>query len=176
MAKAGILIFLATRVSLRAKARFYLHSVITHISVFEGYGGPCGVLAAVQAELLVQCLFRDGNVEIDESSIKLEECRLQKAFAAALATIIERAKVGASSAVVELTANVTADLQYLESSHFRIIVFPSFESLASYLGNHTQMFFSNVGCLLFIMSLVFTRGVDTVVSDMDSTEHTLIGN
>ena len=146
-----------------------------HVTVIEGYGGPCGVLAAVQAELLIQCLYRDGNVMIDDSSMRLDERSLQKAFVSTLAAIIERAKGGSSLAIVESTVDIKVDMQNLESSHFRIVILSSAESLISYLSNHIQMFFSDTGCLLFLMSLVFTRSIDTIVSEMDNAEHTLIG-
>lgn len=130
----------------------------------------------MQAELLIQCLFHGENVEIDDSGIRIDECHRQKAFVTALATIIERTKTGASCAIVESSADIAHDIQLLDSSHFRVIVFPSVESLTMYLGNHIQMFFSNIGCLLYLLSLVFTRGIDTILNDMDNAEHTLIGD
>ena len=129
----------------------------------------------MQGELLIQCLFRDGKAEMDDSGMRLDEQCLQKAFISTLTAIIERSKGGSQFAIVESTADITVDMQVLESSHFRIIIFSSVESLKSYLGSHFQIFYSNIGCLLFLMSLVFTRGIDTILSEMDDSEHTLIG-
>lgn len=141
----------------------------------QGQGGPCGVLAAVQAELLIQCLFLEKNAEIDDKSIRVDKASLQKAFIASLTSILDRAKSGSTFAIVEPTADIVDDIQMLSTSLFRVLLIPSVDSLKAYLSTHIRLFFSNVGCLLFLISLVCTRGIDVVHSDMDNPEHTLIG-
>jgi hypothetical protein len=163
----------------------------------QAQGGPCGVLCVVQAELLVQLFFVhklplsrfiEPHVNIASalgsvSFPELSEDILQDCFVEAILSILVRAaqpnSYATSGSISEgcLLRIVYCDIQDLEKP------FPGFDELTNlnlytitmtdtqsaklFLKQHYNMYFSSQGCMLFLLSLVLTRGIAAIESDMD---------
>lgn len=128
-------------------------------------GGPCGVLATLQAFLLRVLLERSkGSPQaILEADEKLRQEALVEALCEVLFNQVGDGKkaillVPSSSAVAPMTAAQARCLQPVS--------FGSFEQLRSYLGQkpYRECFFTPSGCglALLLYSLVWTRGADGI--------------
>ena len=70
-----------------------LQRPVLYFGLKQGNGGPCGILATVQAEILGEMLFKDSNTEF--SSIHLEsEVTVGNLLAAAICNVLYRAAEG----------------------------------------------------------------------------------
>jgi hypothetical protein len=156
----------------------------------QKYGGPCGVLAAVQGFLLVKLI---GSIVSDESkkaagddhksapSVPLnpspEEARA--ALVWALATILDRARTA------PVTGNAHVDyskkkfvivLGSLETFPIaeQVIELDSFGEVENALMENIRYFESDIGVLLFVVSVMLTRGIEQVQADRDDTSQPLV--
>jgi hypothetical protein len=114
----------------------------------QSKGGPCGILAAVQAEIFRELCFPTIEIRDNVQSQDLDSFLLR-----AIIRILERA----SSIHINLV--IPVDLANdLSQSSIRIITCPSFSDALSVaavkLLPHLQ---SPTGCVLFLMSLIFSR-------------------
>ena len=153
-------------------------------------GGPCGVLAAVLCEMVKVLLFsKDGNTNggmqqpqpVRESLPVFTQDEVYDAFSIACVTILFRASTGGTITLVDC-ANSRAynDLAlYSPSSDLVLRTFADTEQAVQFVrqrvGRQDQLFGSSAGCILFVMSLLLTRGLSAVVNDMDVESNTMIG-
>jgi len=146
-------------------------------------GGPCGVLAAVQGEILCSLLYKQqGNDSL--TSLQLPRVDGPKdvidLLASALTLILERA---AGSSAINLAQFSSSLDETTDGGQFReesVIVqsFDSRDKVVAFLSEGQyieQVLFKKAGVLMFILSLVFTRGVRNIQSDMDDDFASLIG-
>jgi len=129
------------------------------------HGGPCGVLAVVQAFLLQVLLSASGGAA--EAVLEVDEKARQEALIEALSAILFRNAGDGKKAVVFVPSSASAEP--LNASQLRCLqpaVFTSFEQLRYYLGQrpYRDLYFNPSGCglALLLYSLVWTRGVEGI--------------
>lgn len=142
----------------------------------QSNGGPCGVLAVIQAEILKEILFMNAKQSKDSLPNK-SEFDLNKVLAQAIINILQRASTDTKILqLVILSSNSATDKLPNDwtTSDFSIISFQSNEDAFLYILENQliDVFQSKLGCILFLYSLVFTRGIDRIILDMDDKENT----
>lgn len=128
------------------------------------YGGPCGILAPVQAFLLKNLLFSsplDPNKLTNVSQEEVMTCLFRS-----LASIINHAHSDEGG----LTVIMGDTLDKLTKVRLN-----SEEEVYNYLQQHVACLRSNIGVLLFVYSVLLSRGVDQIKSDMDDPDNCLVG-
>ena len=145
----------------------------------QGNGGPCGVLAAVQAEILKFAIFGNSPDSSGVLSLPLpSESDVQRIFASACGSILARAAEGKISTDYFICIADCPGLGLSPSSaHTDIIVhnFTSESDANRFILERLDLFKSRIGCMLFLMSLMLSRGLDRIILDMDIETNTLIG-
>ena len=145
----------------------------------QGNGGPCGILAVVQAELLKFSIF--GNSLESTGVLALpspSENDVQRTFASACGSILARAAEGRSPGSCSMYAVDCPGLVLSPSSPSTDIIVHNLSSeseVTRFILERLELFKSNAGCLLFLISLMLSRGLDRIISDMDIDSNTLIG-
>lgn len=150
-------------------------------------GGPCGVLAAVQAALLKEMLFgEDQRWKAGKKGLSAVCCDVTQratALARALARILWRAG-GEKGAIVATpsgrtyfhhAANYTAD-KFTET--LNLCSFDCLESLQQHLQSlcESQLSEDNFPAVVLILySAILSRGLDNVQSDFDDPKSRLMG-
>uniref|UniRef100_K7G631 Ubiquitin carboxyl-terminal hydrolase MINDY n=1 Tax=Pelodiscus sinensis TaxID=13735 RepID=K7G631_PELSI len=145
-------------------------------------GGPCGVLAAVQACVLQQLLFGDRNRNSDcRPGLKPSDAHRTKCLVMAFADILWRAG-GNEKAVVALCSGrqqFTPVGKYKADGIFETLILHSvtkYEDLTIFLQQNIHQFENGpFGCILLTLSVIFTRTIDLVRSDFDVLTNRLIG-
>jgi hypothetical protein len=142
----------------------------------QGKGGPCGVLASLQAELLVDLLFASPEiVAADAASFDYHPDAVTGALVHAMSTILERSRSRQDGCYMFVESTLP-DIPLYSVLTLRAVVFATRGAFENYLvTNMERILFDESGCLLFLMSLVLTRGVESVELDMDEPSRTLIG-
>mmetsp|Transcript_32701 Transcript_32701/g.33346 ORF Transcript_32701/g.33346 Transcript_32701/m.33346 type:complete len:586 (+) Transcript_32701:156-1913(+) len=146
----------------------------------QGQGGPCGVLAAVQAELIREIIFcalhPNGLIDLP-NSIAADE--LSMYFSKALTAILWRSSPNKVIRIVEaneLNLNLSPAANQLNPFlGLKVWEFSSPDTCEQFLRKHRDMFQSVSGCMVFLLSLLLTRGIETVRNDMDDAESSLLG-
>ncbi|ETV68106.1 hypothetical protein H257_15853 [Aphanomyces astaci] len=137
--------------------------------IVQHEGGPCGVMAVVQAYVL-HFLFQEDISTWDSVETPL----VTKALARALAHIIWQAGSG-STCKVALIGGATPSLEHMAVSQLN-----SRHDLDQFIARHIDQFRESkgYGVVLVVASVMLTRGLATVEADMDTatgTVPTLIG-
>ena len=176
----------------------------------QGDGGPCGVLAAVQAELL-RCLLFGASASHEDGSDSTSstasaaaaaaptgqelpsppESELQVALCEALLTILTRARPSPHSPLVVVTCRGSDGTCCVESvgggsggsalpqtpaNDFVVQKFSEVgDEARGYLVSVLPQFQAASGVLLFMLSVLLTRGASEVQGDMDDSSQPLIG-
>ena len=145
----------------------------------QGNGGPCGILAAVQAEILKFAIFGNCPDSSGVTTLPLpSESDVQRIFASACGSILARAAEGKISTDYFICIADCPGLGLSPSSaHTDIIVhnFTSESDANRFILERLDLFKSRIGCMLFLMSLMLSRGLDRIILDMDIETNTLIG-
>ena len=134
--------------------------VLSHKFVLEQtHGGPCGILATIQAFMLIEIIFRKkvvvSNVE-ELISGQVMESVIVSSLVNALEIVIERAANGEVSKPIQIVSFNTETKK-----------FETFEMK----NPHDLM---NLSLLDFLATVVTHRGIDVVKSDMDDSSTPLI--
>lgn len=150
--------------------------------IVQKKGGPCGVLAAVQACVLQELLFGDCKIPLKRFGDPTHEERSQ-ALATALAKIFWRAgenktavvTIGSGKAVFQGGApKYRADdlTETLMLNHFK-----SYDDLLGFLKQNVHHFMTDGtgGVILTLYSVIFSRYIDQVREDMDEPTGKLMG-
>ncbi|KAK0070261.1 protein FAM188B [Biomphalaria pfeifferi] len=145
-------------------------------------GGPCGVLAAIQANFLQELLFGENRLpHVFKNPSRTDRSKL---LAIALSHIFWRAG-NMSSAVVTLPSETT---HLINSSKFKqdgiterlsVFTFSSFTTLSDFMIQSISEFESegSPGVVLTMYSAILSRKVHLTRADFDDPDHsTLIGN
>ncbi|CAM9366260.1 unnamed protein product, partial [Ectocarpus fasciculatus] len=146
------------------------------------HGGPCGVLAAIQAEMLKSLYFGDGKESASAASSDSTETliadlsvdRVQHHFTTSLFNIFKRAVSDSDILMIfcEL-GNISAGV-WPQNMHVQRI--SDEVQFRRFIAEHMPVYESMSGCILLTMSLLLTRGIENVLSDMDDRGNGLIGS
>ena len=145
----------------------------------QGFGGPCGVLAAVQAEMIGYILFNeDGKMQnktVDDSGLPiLSQAEIHSAFAKSLMDIIERAqdRRGEEDLILvdatDLTFTGFDNAEVMVQRGVKALKFRAREDAERHILSRLSLYSSTSGVIYFLLSLALTRGMDKLKSDMDA--------
>ncbi|XP_032620560.1 putative ubiquitin carboxyl-terminal hydrolase MINDY-4 [Chelonoidis abingdonii] len=149
--------------------------------IVQKKGGPCGVLAAVQACVLQQLLFGDSHRNSDVRCLQPSDAHRTKCLSLAVADILWRAG-GNEKAVVALSSGrqqFTPAGKYKADGIFETLILHSVtkcEDLTIFLQQNIHQFETGpFGCILLTLSVILTRSIDLVRNDFDVSTNRLIG-
>ncbi|XP_049577554.1 probable ubiquitin carboxyl-terminal hydrolase MINDY-4 [Syngnathus scovelli] len=150
--------------------------------VVQKKGGPCGVLASIQAFVLKKLLFEN----IDSSYTRLQRLRptnatRRKCLVLAVAEVLWRAGDEKQATV----AINSGRMLFTPSGHYKsegvlekinCFTVDSIKNLHSLLEQNIEQFETGeLGCLLLTISAVLSRSIDKLKEDMDVATTALIG-
>lgn len=130
-------------------------------------GGPCGILAPVQAWLIRQLVFTPPEQKCydgDECPLRPSTDQVNEALLRALTIILERAAKGGTGLVVVTGPPDGMCMQRLKDSTETI----------EFLRAQFHQFRSSTGVLLFVYSVLLSRGIDVIRGDMDDNTLPLV--
>jgi len=150
-------------------------------------GGSCGVLASVQAYLLKNLLFGEEGIEHTAEKAKellSNETAIKQALIQALTDTLWQAGSSMECIVVLPESN---DAIFARGKKYRcdgitecisIYTFRQKDEVKQFLTNHIAPFCQprGHGVVLFLYSILLSRGIDRVRQDMDLEGNTLIGS
>ncbi|XP_008110422.2 probable ubiquitin carboxyl-terminal hydrolase MINDY-4 [Anolis carolinensis] len=149
--------------------------------IVQKKGGPCGVLAAVQACVLQHLIFGDRNRNSDTRSLQPSDGQRTRCLALALAAILWRAG-GNEKAVVTLCSGMQ---QFTPAGKYKtdgiletllLYTLTRYEDLLAFLQQNTHQFEAGpYGCILLTLSVILSRSIDRVRGDFDVITNQLIG-
>lgn len=144
-------------------------------------GGPCGVLAPVQAEIIRE-LF-DASASSDDvlrgdCLPYLDANQVDRLFKAAILRILRRAS--SSSDKISLVSYVGSGAlsPSTQASELEVCTFSvdNPHEVDVIMQKTLPLYKTKQGCMLFLLSVLFTRGLETIKDDMDAMSgNTLIG-
>ncbi|XP_030915615.1 probable ubiquitin carboxyl-terminal hydrolase MINDY-4 isoform X3 [Geospiza fortis] len=150
--------------------------------IVQKKGGPCGVLAAVQACLLQQLIFADTNRNKDTRCLQPSEAHRTKCLTLALADILWRAG-GHEKALVALPSGrqqFTPTGKYKADGILETLILHSamrYEDLIVLLQQNIHQFeIGPYGCILLTVSVILSRSINLVRNDFDVLTNRLIGS
>uniref|UniRef100_A0A8B9HUU3 Ubiquitin carboxyl-terminal hydrolase MINDY n=1 Tax=Astyanax mexicanus TaxID=7994 RepID=A0A8B9HUU3_ASTMX len=149
--------------------------------IVQKKGGPCGVLAAVQATVLQKLLFERTSSDSPSERLRVSDAERTTCLAEAVAEILWRAG-GRKRATVAVNSGRRL---FTPVGHYRpdgvletitCISVEGLDDLQLLLQQNIQQFESGpFGCVLLIVSAVLSRTIQMVRGDMDVPTSTLIG-
>ncbi|XP_024270927.1 probable ubiquitin carboxyl-terminal hydrolase MINDY-4 isoform X1 [Oncorhynchus tshawytscha] len=144
-------------------------------------GGPCGVLASVQACILQKLLFEGTGSDAGHQRLRPSGAVRTKCLTLATAEILWRAGEG-KKATIAITSGRN---HFTPTGHHRsegvlekmtCIDVDNLKDLQLLVEQHIQQFESGaLGCILLTISAILSRSIDRVREDMDVPNTTLIG-
>nr|XP_030120056.3 probable ubiquitin carboxyl-terminal hydrolase MINDY-4 isoform X3 [Taeniopygia guttata] len=150
--------------------------------IVQKKGGPCGVLAAVQACVLQQLIFADSNRNKDTRCLQPSEAHRTKCLSLALADILWRAG-GHEKALVALPSGrqqFTPTGKYKADGILETLILHSatrYEDLILFLQQNIHQFeIGPYGCILLTVSVILSRSINLVRNDFDVLTNRLIGS
>ncbi|XP_058495019.1 probable ubiquitin carboxyl-terminal hydrolase MINDY-4 isoform X2 [Solea solea] len=150
--------------------------------IVQKKGGPCGVLASIQAFVLKKMLFENtGSSNASLQSLTPSSSARRKCLVLALAEILWRAgkEKRATVAVSSGRSHFTPSGRYKSEGvleKITLVSVDSVEDLKLHLEQHIEQFETGgLGCILLTISAVLSRSIDKVREDMDVPTTTLIG-
>ncbi|XP_016084802.1 protein FAM188B isoform X1 [Sinocyclocheilus grahami] len=149
--------------------------------IVQKKGGPCGVLAAVQAGVLQKLLFEESSNDSLDGRLEVSNILRTKCLSRALADILWRAGNMKRATVAINTGRslFTPIGRYKSDGILEMITCVTMETLddlTSVLEQHIRQFESGpFGCILLTVSAILSRTIATIQSDMDVPTSTLIG-
>ncbi|KAL1023122.1 hypothetical protein UPYG_G00036660 [Umbra pygmaea] len=150
--------------------------------IVQKKGGPCGVLASVQACVLQKLLFEEtGDDAGPHSGLRPSSSTRTRCLMLAIADILWRAGDGkkATLAITSQKNNFTSPGQLRSEGvleKITCILVDNVKDLQLLVAQHIQQFESGaLGCLLLAISAILCRTIDRVKEDMDVPSTTLIG-
>ncbi|NXN91998.1 MINY4 hydrolase, partial [Rhinopomastus cyanomelas] len=150
--------------------------------IVQKKGGPCGVLAAVQACVLQQLIFADSNRNKDTRCLQPSEVQRTKCLTMAIADILWRAG-GNEKAIVALPSGrqqFTPIGKYKADGILETLILHSatkYEDLIVFLQQNIHQFeIGPCGCILLTVSVILSRSINLVRNDFDVLTNRLIGS
>ncbi|XP_032093156.1 probable ubiquitin carboxyl-terminal hydrolase MINDY-4 isoform X2 [Thamnophis elegans] len=149
--------------------------------IVQKKGGPCGVLAAVQAHVLQHLIFGDSSRNNAVGCLRPSDTERIQCLILALAGILWRA--GGSEKVVLTLA--TGTQQFMPAGKYKpdgilemllLHTITNFKDLLIFLQQNIHQFEAGPhGCILLTLSVILSRSIHRVRGDVDVTTNTLIG-
>jgi hypothetical protein len=146
--------------------------------------GPCGVLAAVQAQVFSLLLWPDGSdqngglsdhMDLDWDALDREVFKdvSTHTLAAAISHILWRCRPEGSTHGAKLVTVENGPLQFGPSSweSLRVIDCPSFDQLQAMACHILDMYAGAGGVVLLVYSAVLTRGIELVVEEAGNSSN-----
>ncbi|KAM6422115.1 putative ubiquitin carboxyl-terminal hydrolase MINDY-4 [Rhynochetos jubatus] len=150
--------------------------------IVQKKGGPCGVLAAVQACVLQQLIFADSNRNKDSRCLQPSEVHRTKCLTLAIADILWRAG-GNEKAIVALPSGrqqFTPVGKYKADGILETLILHSatrYGDLIVFLQQNIHQFeVGPCGCILLTVSVILSRSINLVRNDFDVLTNRLIGS
>jgi hypothetical protein len=138
----------------------------------QGSGGPCGILAVVQAEILKEMLF-SGELASTVNTLPTEHSvDTGRLLATAISNILARAAETEPILLLQLDpACFHQPMQSWPASEFRFVTLGDVGAAREAAASPAMMaqWNSGVGCVTLLMSLICSRGVRKVQEDMDDS-------
>lgn len=131
--------------------------------------GPCGVIASVAAHIIDELLYGSTRIILKDGLLRPTCVERKIALSKALTQIIWRARSGCEAIVA---IKVTSEENGVENITVR--TFSNEILLFESIKNNIGAFMQSGGISLFTYSLLLTRGIDKIISDMDFPDR-LIG-
>ena len=154
----------------------------SRFGLVQARGGPCGVLAVVQAYLFADALYSTHRV----GTLDLSEEQREAALVRALATVLLRCGRGESAAVVMLDESDMEEEEAAETvssaggrpraDNLTVLEADGAVGAEVCVRAALPQLQSPMGAALFVLSAVLSRGVDEVREDMDDTGAGLTAN
>ena len=152
----------------------------SQFGLVQARGGPCGVLAVVQAYLFADCLYspthRTGTIELSAE-------QREAALVRALATVLLRCGGGDSAAVVMLDESEMEEEEAgavsvgaPRADNLTVLEADGVAGAEVCVRAALPQLQSPMGAVLFVLSAVLSRGVDEVREDMDDSGAALTAN
>ncbi|XP_028260607.1 probable ubiquitin carboxyl-terminal hydrolase MINDY-4 isoform X2 [Parambassis ranga] len=147
--------------------------------IVQRKGGPCGVLATLQAFVLKKLLFE--NTESTGLQLRPSNTARRKCLVLAVAEILWRAgREKQATVAINSGANHFTPAGHYRSDRMleKIICFTvdNMKDLQLLLEQHSEQFETGaLGCILLTISAVLSRSIENVREDMDVPTNTLIG-
>ena len=150
--------------------------------IVQKRGGPCGILAAVQAIVLKYLLFSTDDVVPNESFLNVRDSQRTSCLVQAVTEIIWRAGAfkRATLAIMAVRKQINSlpheyrcdgITEYVVTSHFNTKI-----ELESAVKQHINSYENGKGsCILLLYSAILSRGIDNVKKDMDEPSGKLMG-
>ncbi|KAM9025771.1 putative ubiquitin carboxyl-terminal hydrolase MINDY-4 isoform 1-T1 [Ara ararauna] len=150
--------------------------------IVQKKGGPCGVLAAVQACVLQRLIFADTNRNKDIRCLQPSEVHRTKCLTMAIADILWRAGSN-EKAIVALPSGRQQFIpigKYKADGILETLVLHSatrYEDLVVFLQQNIHQFETGpCGCILLTVSVILSRSINLVRNDFDVLTNRLIGS
>ncbi|XP_077513966.1 putative ubiquitin carboxyl-terminal hydrolase MINDY-4 [Amblyomma americanum] len=146
-------------------------------------GGPCGVLAAVQAYMIKELLWPQGGLQnADPSGFEVDVSRRNAALARALAFILWQAGDSSRAIVANPTGvNVAHTDDILASDGIiETLTLSTFTSKVALQEYYSSCIFklqeeNCSSCVSFLISVLMTHGLERIREEMDERNSSLIG-
>lgn len=149
--------------------------------IVQKKGGPCGVLAAVQACVLQKLLFGESNSDSLDKRLEVSNVLRTKCLSLALADMLWRAgNMKRAAVAINTGRSLFIPIgRYKSDGILEMITYVTVETLDDLtlvLEKHVRQFESGpFGCILLTISAILSRTIGTIQSDMDVPTSTLIG-
>lgn len=151
--------------------------------IVQHKGGPCGVLASVQACMLQRLLFAEGSSQVTAANLKqLSAKKRVDCLIQAICDIVWRAgqKRNAVIALPTASAHFPGGGRYKADRLTECVnlnLFKSREELQEFVGGNIRTFTESRGngCILLLYSALFSRNIDVIIEDMDVAENNMVG-
>ncbi|KAG7400242.1 hypothetical protein PHYBOEH_006580 [Phytophthora boehmeriae] len=154
------------------------------LGLVQAHGGPCGVLAAVQAEILRLFLFIHRSEALSETELRLllegdksvaDEAARLELLAEAMASLLLQCAEGRVVRVVVQDPAATGDNAAVYKEHTVTVSTTETEELVALLLREMPAFCSSHGVINFTFSVLRTKGVAAVREEMDDPSNALTG-
>lgn len=145
-------------------------ALATSFGLTQFKGGPCGVLASVQAFVLYRLVFGGQGCIVTNELIPLQPTHTQReeALAWALASIVIRA-TPTGQASYRLVSGTPQALYALT------VPVQQQAEVHAFFNRHLKELHSPFGVILFLYSVLLSRGVENIKQDMDDSTSSLVG-
>eukprot|EP00743_Colponemidia_sp_Colp-15_P006245 GILK01006719.1.p1 GENE.GILK01006719.1~~GILK01006719.1.p1 ORF type:complete len:652 (-),score=85.85 GILK01006719.1:95-2050(-) len=148
---------------------YFVQEDFLYYGLMQKEGGPCGVIATVQAFLLRHLFFGSDSSHGSESR--------QLSLWQAMTDILWQAGQKAQAMVVLPTSSIPSASSAMSMDKYVVHSLSSRDSLLRLLQTRGQEYINptGAGVIMFIYSLLLSRGVENIRGDMDDSNTTFIG-
>lgn len=146
-----------------------------HFGLKQGNGGPCGILAVIQAEMLRDIMFDDALMEPKTALPEMGEHDMCQVLATAVCNVLHRAADGNEIKILHLDGNSRFEaMREWNSAEVSVTSYVTKEDarLALCDDRLQELLRSPMGCVVFLISLICSRGLERLVGDMDDSSNT----